>query len=280
MLCKVNNINFTSNIRFCTPEEYEANKPLEYGKYYPEKWGRFFRKQSKYQKLHPKEASYPWNIKSIERKSNIITGKIYICDAGAFTVDRLNSQVNRLNDKVNPVRFHFVPEEANIKGLRKGQILNKALKRRISKFNDYELSVFVTGGDATSPEFHKISRRLFKEFIKFLSKLHKKINISYFWGQDTAHDRRGMDAYYKSDNDTWYILKFKKNSNDVINSVQDVVDNFVEFYLSKKDKLFFSSSKEGLTKSDFLKELRKINIIVWIKCSLQDFNVINKLGWS
>lgn len=98
-------ITFKSNIKFCTPAEFENNKPSNYKLEYPDNYDEFFKFQETYKEMHPNEASWPWNIQSIRNEVDLITGKIFTCSAGGITKNK---------DQSIATRYHLVPEEANI----------------------------------------------------------------------------------------------------------------------------------------------------------------------
>lgn len=227
------NINFKANIKFCSPEEFEQNKPPNYNQEHLVNFDKFWRKQQEYKNNHPQEASWPWNIQSIRNEANIVTGRIFTCSAGGVTgVDR----------HTVATRYHFVPELPNISALKSDSSpIGLELNTRIAEINDENLSAFVVGGDTAILGLKEDSESLFTSIIKFFSRKH--IDSTYFWGQNSINDNRGVDAYYTSKDDTWRILKFKPKSNQVVASIEDLENTFTKMHLGKYDKLYFKDTK-------------------------------------
>ena len=84
-------LSFKADIKFCTQQEFEQNKPANFTAEYPTDYDTFFKTQQEYRDEHPNEASWPWNIKSIRNESNLATGKIFTCSAGGITGVKNNS---------------------------------------------------------------------------------------------------------------------------------------------------------------------------------------------
>ncbi len=191
-------LSFKANIKFCTQEEFERNKPANFTSEYPTDYDMFFKTQQEYLENHPNEASWPWNIQSIRNEHDLTTGKIFTCSAGGITGVNNNSMA---------ARYHFVPEQPNINTL-SSDVSSISLKRR-------------------------------------------NIDPSYFWGQDSNKDKRGVDAYYTAKDDTWRILKYKPNSNQVVCSIEDLKESFTKMHLGKNDKLYFKDAKRPIVAFHF-----------------------------
>ena len=132
------------------------------------------------------------------------------------------------------VRYHFVPEDDNIKQINSyhSPISRKMLKS-FNKIKDNNKNVFLIGGDDVNSSFKKISKHLFLTLKSFFRK--SNIELTYFWGQNGKY---GVDAYYTACDDTWRILKNKNDIGDVIQTPKDIFNVFKFAKLSKYDKLF------------------------------------------
>lgn len=238
------NISFKSNIKFCTKEEFEANKPKNFFVEYPKDYNKFFKKQKKYKQQHPDQSSLPWNIKSIRTQNNITTGKIFTCSAGGITGK---------NNHKKQLRYHFVPEDDNIKQINssKSPIFKKLLKG-CNKIKDKKKNGFLIGGDNVNSSFKKISKHLFLTLKSFFRK--SNIELIYFWGQN---GKDGVDAYYTACDDTWRILKNKNDIGGVIQTPKDIFDAFKFAKLSKYDKLFLPNSTKSINYKTFNNLMRK-----------------------
>jgi len=239
-------INFKSNIKFCTPSEFQQNKPSNFTKEHPVDYSDFFRTQEKYHKEHPDEASWPWNIQSIRNEADIATGDIFTCSAGSITgVD---------NHSIS-VRYHFVPEKPNIDALLSNiSPINQKLDEGIRNIGDKNLSTLIIGGNITVPNLKENSKRLFIILVDFFRQ--RGIDPSYFWGQNSSNNKRGTDAYYTAKDDYWHILKYKANSNQVVSSIEDLKEAFEYSHLGKNDKLYFKDLKTPITPLEFMSRFR------------------------
>lgn len=229
MKISLSQISFTADHVFCAPEVYNQNKPPNYAAEHPETYDAFYKTQQEYGKAHPNEATWPWNIQSIRNETDLVPGKAIICTAGGIT---------GVENHSNPGRYHFVSEQANIEALSLDDSpISLKLDKTIKAVNDKDLSVFVVGGEAVDTKFYYKSKKLFKSVINFFKR--RGLDPTYFWGQNSLIDNRGVDAYYTSKDDTWWILKYKPGTNEIVSSIEDVQKVFSYSHLGKNDKLYF-----------------------------------------
>jgi hypothetical protein len=241
-----NQISFTANIKFCNPQEFEQHKPADFNDEYPKNVDEFYKTQQAYKVRHPNEASWPWNIQSIKNKANLTLGKIFTCSAGGIT---------GVNNHSTAARYHFVPEEPNINAIiSENSPIREKLDSGIKAIGDNALSAFILGGETTEPMLKEDSKKLFTVLTDFFRK--KNIDPSYFWGQDCSKDKKGVDAYYTANDDTWRVLKNKGNSDDVVSSIDDLLEAFSDVHLGKNDKLYFKYTEIPFTPELFNEIIR------------------------
>lgn len=118
------------------------------------------------------------------------------------------------------------------------------------------MSAIIIGGETTEPLLKDASKNLFLGLINFFKR--RNIDPSYFWGQDCSQDKRGIDAYYTSKDDSWRILKYKTNTQRTVGSIEDLQDTFLHLHLGNQDTLFFPDSKSGIPVIDFYRKLARL----------------------
>lgn len=234
-------INFKANIKFCSPEEFDRYRPANFEKEYPCDFNLFFKEQEQYRRNNPNQASWPWNIESIRSEHNLVTGKVFTCLSGGVT---------GLNNPSGAVRYHFVPEKYNFDAFicEKSDIKTK-FDGEVAKIRDDQHCGLIVGGDSTALEDIDARKKFFFDVKKYFES--KKIDASYFWGQDLGKDKRGVDCYYTGEDDTWRILKYKPNSKDTVSSIKDIRENFSLAHIGKNDKLYFKDSKKPIVAKEF-----------------------------
>lgn len=186
------------------------------------------------------------NEESIVYRKNAHTGRMYTCNAGGVT------------DTHHIARYHFLPEPPNLADLlSKGSKLLRLLAANITCLERDNRSGLILGGDDSMQEYREDSRTVFQELLRFFQR--RRIDVSYFWGQDNINDSRGVEAYYTASDDTWRILKYKKGSKDTVQTVADLADSFAEVHLSPQDTLYLADRKHGISASEFEHEMRQIS---------------------
>jgi hypothetical protein len=249
--------HFRANLRFVSPEEFERQKPpglatdilsLADAPWKSAAWNQYSAIQDDVKRRYPLQGKhFPWDSESIRCQRDTYTGSIITATGGGIT------------DGHHVVRYHLAAEPEHVAALNlpaQQSGLKQFLNANLQTLYPQQRSALLLGGNTNLLKYAANSRALFEALRTFFQQ--QRIEPSYFWGQNsTADSRASVQAYYTAIDDTWRILKVRKDpATQALSAppahIADLKNTFSDMHLAPADRLYLGDTDAvGLSASEF-----------------------------